>query len=617
RLLASGALYPERPRGVPADAWYTEDAQTWETGVVWGEKGLNGRRMRWSNSGTLRLVESLREGKRHGFMQSFDDDGALLWEAYYDDGRLSGAFRMAGVVPGHFADERVRGQRGSFLDDQAVERWQLLDQGGATLQERDLGVPLDAAALAQSPVLLGHQQPAEAWRVLARQLFAERRVGEGLLAAARAVARAGVAADLLEALSERTMLLGGDGARGEAAQAVERSAANPTDAPVILIDALKRGGEASTLLWTLAKALPDHDQAALDLLSAALILSPEATEPLATRTLLHATLGHLAAARADVERLSASSPEQAAFLDQYLRIYFPRFAFWPAAETFPGAEDELPLVVARTREEVVQVIRRYATRLGRLREALQQRLADQEDNDDNDDDNDDGNGNGNEAGNHAASEAAAAFMIPDLAGLLPDGPLPLTRWTFEMSAEEYGGTVGEEEAVVAGQSETMLDDGNEAAGDDGRGRGDDELPSSVQIAVDETLGVDPVPAAILSILRRARADWSGLVWLSWAVGLDAPGLPQSLQPPPTFGRAAVMTMERVWRCRDKLRTSGLLALTKGIPGFEWEGTTIDELPAALADVVLDEYVEARAIFSWLCDPANRSPWQEDLRTADD
>lgn len=504
---------------------------------------------------------------------------------------------MASVAPGHFADEQVRGQRGSFLDDQAVERWQLLDQDGATLQERDLGVALDAAALAASPVLLGDRQPAEAWRVLARQLFAERRVGEGLVSAARAVARAGVAADLLEALSERTMLLGRDGARGEAAQAVERSAANPTDAPVILIDALKRGGEASTLLWALAKALPDQNQAALDLLSAALILSPEATEPLATRTLLHATLGHLAAARADVERLSASSPEQAAFLDQYLRIYFPRFAFWPAAEVFSTAEDELPLVLARTREEVVQVIQRYATRLGRLREALKQRLADEE-----------------------GGEVAAAFMIPDLAGLLPDGPLPLTRWTFEMSAEEYGGVVGgEEEEAAAGQAEMVLDDGDgdDAAGGGGRGRGDDAPPSSVQIAVDETLGVDPVPAAILSILRRARADWSGLVWLSWAVGLDAPGLPQSVQPPETFGRAAVMTMERVWRCRDKLRTSGLLALTKGIPGFEWEGTTIDELPAALADVVLDEYVEARAIFSWLCDPANRSPWQEDLRTIDD
>jgi hypothetical protein len=76
-------------------------------------------------------------------------------------------------------------------------------------------------------------------------------------------------------------------------------------------------------------------------------------------------------------------------------------------------------------------------------------------------------------------------------------------------------------------------------------------------------------------------------------------------------------MQRVWRCRDKLRTSGLLALTQGIPGFDWEGTTIDLLPAALADVALDEYIEARAVFSWLCDPANRSPWQEDLRTTDD
>ena len=77
-----------------------------------------------------------------------------------------------------------------------------------------------------------------------------------------------------------------------------------------------------------------------------------------------------------------------------------------------------------------------------------------------------------------------------------------------------------------------------------------------------------------------------------------------------------MTMERTWRCRDKLNTSGLLALTKGVPGFDWEGTPIDLVPSTLAEVPLGEYVEARAVFSWLCDRSNRSPWQDDLRTAD-
>ncbi len=578
RLLSSGALHPEPPPGVPAGASYSEQAQCWEAGVVWGQKGLNGTRRRWSKTGALQLVENLREGQHHGLTQSFGEDGTVLWEAQYDDGKLSGAYRRAGVLSGHFADPRARGQRGWFLNDQVVERWELLDDAGAAIEDRDLGVPLDAAALAGSPVLLDAARPPEAWRVLARQMFAERRVGEGLVAAARAAAAAGVAGDLVEALSERSIRLGSEAARREAADAVERSVADPSLAAVILIDGLKRGGAASPVLWTLAKALPGKDQVALDLIDAALLLSPEETEPLATRVLLHAGRGHVAAARADVARLSASSPDQATFLEVLLRSYFPRFAFWPAAETLPAVGDDIQLAVSRTPDEVVQVIQRYATRLGLLREALKQRLAERE-----------------------ASQGSEAFMIPDLAGLLPDGPVGLSRWSFEMSAEEYEGTDGEQPGQGGAESP----------------RDEEQLPAVLQIEVDETLGVDPMPDAIVRILRQARADWSGLVWLCWAVGLDAPALPERLQPPPTFGRAAVMTMERVWRCRDKLRTSGLMALTKGIAGFEWEGTTIDQLPAPLADVPLDEYVEARAIFSWLCDPANRSPWQEDLRVIDD
>ncbi|MBC8133379.1 MAG: hypothetical protein H7X95_10400 [Deltaproteobacteria bacterium] len=232
--------------------------------------------------------------------------------------------------------------------------------------------------------------------------------------------------------------------------------------------------------------------------------------------------------------------------------------------------------MARTLGEIHAVIQRYATRLGRLRETLRRHMHDVDHSDD------------------------VPFMIPDLTELLPDGPIPLSRWTFQMSAEEYGGV----------QSESKTD--SEAVAE-----ANSDIPSTVEIIVDETHDVDPVPSAILPILRRARADWSGLTWLCWAVGLQRVALPQSSIPPAAFGHAAAMTMERTWRCRDKLQTSGLLALTKGIAGFDWEGTPIDLVPSAFADVALDEYLEARAVFSWLCDTANRSPWQDDLRTVDE
>lgn len=230
-------------------------------------------------------------------------------------------------------------------------------------------------------------------------------------------------------------------------------------------------------------------------------------------------------------------------------------------------------------------------------------------------------------------------MIPDLSALLPAGPVPLTRWTFEMSAEEYEGEPEGETAETELEGPTAPGGASEPDGvtsprnarearpavdshvlaEDRSGPSDDEpdeRPRIVELIVDEARGVAPMPTTVPRILRQARADWSGLVWLCWAVGSETPALPDAICPPAAFASAAMMTVERTWRCRDKLRTSGLLALTKGVPGFDWEDTQIDLVPAALADVALDQYLEARAVFSWLCDRANRSPWQNDLRDGD-
>ena len=93
-------------------------------------------------------------------------------------------------------------------------------------------------------------------------------------------------------------------------------------------------------------------------------------------------------------------------------------------------------------------------------------------------------------------------------------------------------------------------------------------------------------------------------------------LPEALSPPAEFGRAAGMSIERAWRCRDKLTSGGLVAMTKGVPGFEWEGMEVDVMPRVLAEVMTEEYLEVRAMFLWLCDGTARSPWQSDLRDAD-
>ncbi len=607
RLLDSGEPYPERPPAVPAVAWFNESLQSWETGVVFEETGYTGTRKLWSREGTLRLVEDLVRGKRHGQVRSFGETGSLEWEGHYLEGRLSGPFSATIGPVGQFADARIFAQAGSFDGGQTEGVWRYFDTDGVVIETRDLGLAMDERTLLASPVLADVLRPAAWWRALARTMFAERRIGEALIAAARASAQANDPKDIADAGRAWTQPLGPDAAISGARQAMEQ---NPENA-VALIDALKGGSDASALLWALSKALPDSDRAALDLVSAALLLAPSATERYATRALLYGALGDLESARADVARVSESSPEQAEFLQMYLRVYFPRFDFAPREESFEidAAEVEGSICVDRTVTEARDVIQRYATRLGLLRAALLARLAAVR--------GDDPEGDGDNNRRPIEDARSLPFMIPDLAALLPDGPVALSRWTFQMSAAEYQGLddqnadtdvaqqAGGRNAAQLHQQDSQQD-----------GQQDGALPTTIDLVVDELRSISPVPTAILRILRNARADWSGLCWLCWAVGLDAPGLPERIRPPAAFMRAAVMTMERSWRCRDKLQTSGLLAMTKGIPGFDWEGSPIDLVPGALVDVALDEYIEARAVFSWLCDGANRSPWQDDLRAGD-
>jgi hypothetical protein len=134
------------------------------------------------------------------------------------------------------------------------------------------------------------------------------------------------------------------------------------------------------------------------------------------------------------------------------------------------------------------------------------------------------------------------------------------------------------------------------------------------IAIDERLVLDD--ASVPALQRFARGDWAALCWLCWSCGLDRAALPDALEPPPNCGPAAGMSIERTWRCRDKLASGGLVAMTRGVPGFEWEGMAIDAMPRVLAEVMTEEYLEVRAMFLWLCDETARSPWQSDLRAAD-
>jgi hypothetical protein len=306
----------------------------------------------------------------------------------------------------------------------------------------------------------------------------------------------------------------------------------------------------------------------LQLVDAALLLAPEDPGCLVTRALVHVHLGTPAQARRDTDRLPEQWAEQRAHLQIYERIIFPTFDFWPARTTVSTMFQEFPDAPAQPLAAVRATIAKLATRLGLLRDQMVRQLEE----------------------NHGAGAADDVPWLPPasaLAALLPDGPAPLDVRSFEQTfeAEQGNGDVEEQGA-----------------------------PSTETISVDERLTLDNV--SMPGLLRLARRDWAALTWICWSCGLDRVALPDDVTPPADFGPAAGMSIERAWRCRDKLTTGGLVAMSKGVPGFDWEGIAIDDMPRALVDVMTDEHVEVRAAFLWLCDETAQSPWQSDLRSPD-
>jgi hypothetical protein len=167
-----------------------------------------------------------------------------------------------------------------------------------------------------------------------------------------------------------------------------------------------------------------------------------------------------------------------------------------------------------------------------------------------------------------------AWLPPDLAALLPEGPVPLRRAhvTVDLGEGESAEAEIDEEIATAG------------------------------------LGV---PA----LLSEAQADWGALGWLCWSAGLDRVALPLTLAEPPLFAVAMKTIVTRCWRAQDRVSTGSLLARSNGVPGFAWQGVDIDALAPQLAQAAAEEYIRARSVFLWLASPDVASPFQVDLRAS--
>jgi hypothetical protein len=557
-ILPSGAPHPARPASVPRAAAFDERSGEWVHREYDGNGMGHGAWRRWSREGVQREHDEYKVGKAHGVWRRWDAAGALTEEGAWRDGARGGPYRRLGVPPDLYTDARVWEERGGFERDQSVGRWTLVDSAGATLGAFELGDALDEEALLASPALAAPpSSTVETWMTTARALEAERRPAEALLATARAAVIAHDPAPLRDALARLALPRRAESALAMAADIVKRADGRLD----LVVNALPAGADAPSLLRALASSLVGREEAALALVDAALLLAPDRADCRVTRALVAIHLGRPEAALADAASLPEDHAEQRAFLESYVRVIFPAFPFAPAGLEIRTAFPDVPEGPDQPLDKVRLQLQKYATRLARIRAAVLELLP---------------------------AGASPAWLPPD-PSLLPEGPVALETWEFE---------------------EIIEDEPDETLPDAPRPE-----PEAKLVTVDETLGID-ASTSLPALMRHARREWIGLCWMSWAVGLDRVALPTSIDPPAAFGQAAGLSIERLWRCRDRLVTGGLRALTKGVPGFAWEGIEIDLMPSVLAEIAADEFREMRAVFYWLCDEGVQSPWQNNVRTPD-
>jgi hypothetical protein len=561
QILPSGAPHPARPASVPRAASFEERTDEWVHREYDAQGMPHGVWRRWARDGVQRERDEYRVGKAHGVWRRWDAAGALTEEGEWRDGARGGPYRRIGVPPELYADARVHEERGGFDRDQTVGAWTLLDAAGATLGAFELGAALDDEALLASPALAAAPPTATAatWRATARMLEAERRPAEALVAEARAAVAALDAAPLRETLSRLALPRRPDSALALAAEVVKRA-----DGRLDLVaSALPSGADAPSLLRALASSLTGRELVGLELIDAALLLAPERADCRVTRALLAIHLGRPEVTLAQAAALPPDHAEQRDFLEAYVRVIFPTFPFTPAGVEIRTAFPDVPERPDQPLQNVRAQVQKYATRLGRVRAAVLDRLP---------------------------TGASPTWLPPDPSALLPTGPVALESWEFEEVIEDEPDPDAPPDAVPT-------------------------EPEAKLVTVDETLFLEP-STALPTLMRQARREWVGLCWMCWAVGLDRVALPEAVTPPATFGAAAGLSIERLWRCRDRLVTGGLRAMTQGVPGFKWEGIEIDLLPIVLAEIAADEFREMRAVFYWLCDEGVQSPWQNNVRTPD-
>jgi hypothetical protein len=552
-LQGDGTPWPARPEAVAPEAAYDEQTTGWIARSAQSERI-------WNGAGVLCEENDFAAGRR-GATRSFDAAGALAEAQALDgEGRRHGDYfrSIPAEAPPHYADVRIRSERGGFAHGRAVGLWTFLSEDGEVLRSADRGTAFASEAVTTSPAFRPEAEgeargDAAAWWALANQLRVDHRLREALVAAARAAHRSGDAGarlafqafrdEIVVPLEPKVAMRLGD-------QLVQSAEASVAD----ILDGLIGGADAALALRALAAALPGVGPVALELVEVALWLAPERRLTHVTRALLRFQRADVAGMLADAAVLADETPEIAAQLRDYARVVFRPFDFAPAGVTLvpEPALAELPGEIAQSRDSLRWLVGVYVTRLRRLRAAV------------------------TALAGRALPAEAPDWLPPELTALAPEDQA-LRRERITCDPEP----------------------------------GADGPPETVEI--DETVVTEGLGAPAL--LAAAHADYAALAWLCWATGLDQVAVPETVAARPTLTAAMRLVGARYWRARDLVTTGGLVAHARAVPGFEWLGTDIDTLPPMFAEMVAAEYLAVRSMLIWLVTSDTMSPFQDDIRDA--
>ncbi|HEY8923792.1 MAG TPA: hypothetical protein VIU64_05375, partial [Polyangia bacterium] len=415
-LLGDGQLRPPVPAGLPELVAFDEHRGGWvlrQSGIetFWTREGRPLDERQWYPDG-------------HWVTRIFDATGAVMEESGVDPQRRRvGPYfrRLAPDAPAVYADPRIRQERGTFAEGQAVGTWTFLDEAGEVVRVIDRGSPVAANVVETSPAFA--PELPDGWAT-ARDLAAGGRVREALCAAARAAARAGDAEGLRAFLAAHVVALAPEVER-EQGEALVRS----SDIDVIgALDALVSGAEAASAFRTLAAIIPGIPAAVFDLVEAALLLAPGRVAIHVTRGLVRTQAGDEEGARADARVIEAAVPGGATSLVEYIDFVFRPFtlpAWWgeldgaaesagagPVVEAGAGEEKaegegeveesgEPAAAIGQSLEAIQHLAAVYATRLDRLGAALRAARARM---------------------SARGAQEAPVWLPPDLSALLPEGP---------------------------------------------------------------------------------------------------------------------------------------------------------------------------------------------------